>query len=55
MRCIWKFLLFLSFLMLSLFLTPLAILFELDLSCDEFLVLTRPVVDALARTAGKFY
>ncbi len=45
--------LFFSFLMLSVFLTPLTVLFELDLSCDEFLVLATPVVYALTGTAGK--
>ncbi len=45
--------LFFGFFMLSVFLTPLTVLFELDLSCDEFLVLATPVVYALTGTAGK--
>ena len=41
--------------MLGLFLAPFAKFVELDLFCDEFLVLAGPVVDALAGTAGKLY
>lgn len=46
--------LFLNFFMFLLGFTPFAILFELDLSCDEFLVLAAPVVNALASAAGEF-
>ena len=48
------FLLFFDFLMLSLLLTPFAILLEFNLSSDKFLVLAAPVVDALASSAGQF-
>ena len=41
--------------MLSLFSTPIAILFELNLFCDEFLVFAGPVIYAFAGSAGKFY
>ena len=41
--------------MLGLLAAPFAILFELDLFGDEFLVLAGPVIDALAGTAGEFY
>jgi len=34
---------------------PLAILIELNLFSDEFLVFTGPVIYALAGTAGKLY
>jgi hypothetical protein len=37
-----------------IFLTPLAILFELDLFSDEFLIFARPIVDVFARPAGEF-
>ncbi len=40
--------------MFFLRLAPFAILFELNLSSDEFLVLAAPVVNTLTRTAGEF-
>jgi len=47
--------LFLYLFMLGLLATPFAILFELNLFSDEFLVFTGPVIYALADRAGKFY
>jgi len=41
--------------MLGLFAAPFAILFELNLFSDEFLVFAGPVIDALAISAGEFY
>jgi hypothetical protein len=41
--------------MLGLLAAPFAILFELNLFSDEFLVFTGPVIYALADCAGKFY
>lgn len=41
--------------MLRVFLAPLAVLFELEFLRYCLLVFARPVVDALARAAGKFY
>ena len=41
--------------MFSLFLAPLAILVELDLFCDEFLVFAGPVIYTLTIRAGKLY
>ena len=47
--------LFLDLFMLLLRLAPLAVLLELDLASDKFLVLAAPVVYALAGSAGEFY
>jgi hypothetical protein len=41
--------------MLSLLAAPFAILFELYLFSDEFLVFAGPVIYAFAGRAGKFY
>jgi len=41
--------------MLCLLSAPFAILFELDLFSDEFLVFTGPVIYAFAGSAGEFY
>ena len=41
--------------MLGLLFAPLAKLVELNLFSDEFLVLTGPVIYALADPAGKLY
>jgi hypothetical protein len=41
--------------MLGLLSAPFAILFELYLFSDEFLVLTGPVIYVFAGGAGKFY
>ncbi len=46
--------LFFDFLMLGLLFAPFAVLFELDLSGDEFLVFSAPVVDAFAGSAAEF-
>ena len=47
--------LFLDFLVLSLLFAPFAILFELDLFSNEFLVFAGPVIYAFAGRTGKFY
>jgi len=41
--------------MLSLLSAPVAILFELYLFCDEFLVFAGPIIHPFADGAGKFY
>ncbi len=41
--------------MLGLLSAPFAVLFELNLFGDEFLVFAGPVIDAFASSAGKFY
>ncbi len=41
--------------MFSFLLAPLAVFVELDLFCDEFFVLTGPVIYALTGSASKFY
>lgn len=41
--------------MLGVLLAPSAILFELDLSSDEFLVFSAPVINVFTRTACEFY
>ena len=41
--------------MLSVRSAPLAILLEVDFAFDEFLVFSRPIVDAVALGAGKLY
>jgi hypothetical protein len=41
--------------MLGYFATPFAILFELNLFSDEFLVFAGPVIYPFAGSAGKFY
>jgi len=47
--------LFLNLLMLSLFATPLAILFQLNFFLYKLLVFAGPVVDALTSRAGELY
>lgn len=48
------FFLFFDFFMFLLNLTPFTVFVELDLSGDEFLILSAPVVDALTSSASKF-
>ena len=45
--------LFLNLLVLGMSLAPAAILLELDLFGDEFFVLARPIIDAIAFGAGE--